>query len=176
MNGADVFNFVLREIPKDIKQILTYSDKTKEEIDYFVFHQANNYINSYIAKKLKLEKDKVPSTISKFGNTSSVSIPLTIVSELKNKLNLVYPEIRWSKDTMKPQIWFSHINPKLQTNQNNRNNNNVLKFIYETIKITPLFPISKAQPRVRTMTEIRSGPRIASKQRERQDLLMRLSM
>ncbi len=85
MNGADVFNFVLREIPKDIKQILTYSDKTKEEIDYFVFHQANNYINSYIAKKLKLEKEKVPSSISKFGNTSSVSLPLTIVSELKNK-------------------------------------------------------------------------------------------
>ena len=87
MNGADVFNFVLREIPKDIKQVLNFSDKTKEEIDYFVFHQANNYINSYIAKKLKLENEKVPSTISKFGNTSSVSIPLTIVSELKNKFD-----------------------------------------------------------------------------------------
>lgn len=38
-------------------------------------------------KKLKLNTDKIPSTIAKFGNTSSVSVPLTIVSELKDKLN-----------------------------------------------------------------------------------------
>ena len=44
-------------------------------------------MNEMIRKKLKLEKEKVPSTISKFGNTSSVSIPLTIVSELKNKFD-----------------------------------------------------------------------------------------
>jgi len=86
MNGADVFNFVIREIPKDIKRVLKFSDKNKEDLDFFVLHQANNYINSYMVKKLKLEKDKVPFSIKKYGNTSSVSIPLTIVSELQNKL------------------------------------------------------------------------------------------
>ena len=86
MNGADVFNFVIREIPKDIKEILKYSDKNKDELDYYVFHQANNYINSYLGKKMKFDKDKTPSTIHKFGNTSSVSIPLTIISELKDSL------------------------------------------------------------------------------------------
>jgi len=55
--------------------------------DYVVFHQANNFINSYIAKKMKLDNAKIPSTIAKFGNTSSVSVPLTIVSELQGKLD-----------------------------------------------------------------------------------------
>ena len=87
MNGADVFNFVIREIPRDLKKILEFSSKTKNDFDYIVFHQANNFINSYLAKKLKFDTSIIPSTISKFGNTSSVSVPLTIVSELKDKLD-----------------------------------------------------------------------------------------
>ena len=86
MRGGDVFNFVIREIPRDIKNTLNYSGHQVDDFDYIVFHQANNFINSYIAKKLKLEPSKLPSTIAKFGNTSSVSVPLTIVSELKDKL------------------------------------------------------------------------------------------
>jgi 3-oxoacyl-[acyl-carrier-protein] synthase III len=86
MNGADVFNFVIREVPKDFNRLLEYSKTDVSSIDYFVFHQANSYINGFLAKKLKLPEEKIPSTIEKFGNTSSVSIPLTIVSELKDKL------------------------------------------------------------------------------------------
>ena len=87
MNGGDVFSFVLANIPKDIKQTLEQSSVGKDMIDHFVFHQANDFMNKYIIKKLKLPNEKVPSTIAKYGNTSSVSVPLTIVSELKNKLN-----------------------------------------------------------------------------------------
>ena len=87
MNGADVFNFVLREIPKDFKRLVEFSETDLEKIDYFIFHQANSYINGFIANKLKLPENKIPSTIEKYGNTSSVSIPITIVSELKNKLH-----------------------------------------------------------------------------------------
>lgn len=87
MNGGDVFNFVIKEIPGDIKNILAYSGYTNIQIDFYLFHQANSFINSYLAKKLKLDNSKVPSTIAKFGNTSSVSIPLTMVSELKGNLN-----------------------------------------------------------------------------------------
>ncbi len=86
MNGADVFSFVIREIPRDMKRLLEYTQTDKESIDFFVFHQANSYINGFLAKKLKLDLNKIPSTIEKYGNTSSVSIPLTIVSELKDKL------------------------------------------------------------------------------------------
>lgn len=87
MQGGDVFNFVIREIPRDIKKTLEYAGKTTDVFDYIVFHQANNFINSYIAKKMKLDITRIPSTIEKYGNTSSVSVPLTIVSELKDKLN-----------------------------------------------------------------------------------------
>jgi 3-oxoacyl-[acyl-carrier-protein] synthase-3 len=87
MRGGDVFNFVIREIPRDIKNTLVFTEKTVDDFDYVVFHQANNFINSYIMKKMKLDANKIPSTIAKFGNTSSVSVPLTIVSELKGKLD-----------------------------------------------------------------------------------------
>lgn len=87
MNGGDVFNFVIREIPKDIKNTLAYSGITTNQLDYIVFHQANNFINSYIAKKMKLDVSKIPTTIHKYGNTSSVSVPLTIVDQLKDKLD-----------------------------------------------------------------------------------------
>lgn len=86
MNGGDVFTFVNREVPRDIKNTLEYSKRDKDSFDYIIFHQANNFINSHVAKKLKLDTSKIPSTIEKFGNTSSVSVPLTIVSELKNKM------------------------------------------------------------------------------------------
>ena len=54
MNGADVFNFVIREVPRDFDKLIDYSGVDVNAIDYFVFHQANSYINSYLAKKLKL--------------------------------------------------------------------------------------------------------------------------
>lgn len=87
MNGGDVFNFVIREIPKDIKKLLEHSNTDVQTLDYYIFHQANSFINSYLAKKLKLDTTKIPSTIYKYGNTSSVSVPLTITDQLKGKMN-----------------------------------------------------------------------------------------
>lgn len=86
MNGADVFNFVIVEVPKDIKRLMEASGEDIQQMDYYVFHQANAFINNHIAKKLKLDKERIPWTIQKYGNTSSVSVPLTIVSELKDKM------------------------------------------------------------------------------------------
>jgi 3-oxoacyl-[acyl-carrier-protein] synthase III len=86
MNGADVFNFLISEIPKDINKLLERTGAELEDFDYILFHQANDYMNDYLIKKLKLNRERVPSSIRKFGNTSSVSIPLTIVSELPDQL------------------------------------------------------------------------------------------
>ena len=86
MNGADVFNFVIVEVPKDIKRLMEVAGEDLQSMDYYVFHQANAFINNHIAKKLKLGLEKIPWTIQKYGNTSSVSVPLTIVSELKDKM------------------------------------------------------------------------------------------
>ena len=86
MNGPDVFNFAIREIPKDVKETMRFAGVEKEDIDFFVFHQANEYMNSYLAKKLKLDTDKCPICLDQFGNTSSVSIPLTIATRLQESL------------------------------------------------------------------------------------------
>lgn len=86
MDGADVFHFVLSEIPKDIKSLCCFAKHDFSSFDHIIFHQANDFINQHIAKKLKLEKDKIPSCLEKYGNTSSVSLPLTVVSELKDNL------------------------------------------------------------------------------------------
>jgi 3-oxoacyl-[acyl-carrier-protein] synthase-3 len=85
MNGTDVFNFVLREIPKHIKETLKAAEAVLEDFDYYIFHQANKFMNDYLVKKMRLPSEKVPTTIAKFGNTSSVSIPITIVDQLKGK-------------------------------------------------------------------------------------------
>ena len=80
------FERLVPPFPKDIKGLLGKVNMSVDNIDYYIFHQSNNFMNNYIAKKLKLDKSKIPSTIQKYGNTSSVSVPLTIVSELKNEL------------------------------------------------------------------------------------------
>jgi 3-oxoacyl-[acyl-carrier-protein] synthase-3 len=82
LNGVDVFNFSITQVHPSIYELLEKSNTTQEDYDYFLMHQANKLMNETIRKKMKFEKEKVPYTIHKYGNTSSASIPLTIVSEL----------------------------------------------------------------------------------------------
>lgn len=86
MNGMDVFSFAISTAPKSVKRLAEHFGFDYQEADYFVFHQANMKINNMIIKKLKLDEAKVPSCMSHYGNTSSASIPLTIVTQLQGKL------------------------------------------------------------------------------------------
>jgi 3-oxoacyl-[acyl-carrier-protein] synthase III len=86
LDGIRVFNFSLREVPPNMKKTLEYSNNTIDDIDFFVLHQANHLINDTLRKLMKVDKSKWPYSIHKYGNTSSASIPLTIVSELAEKL------------------------------------------------------------------------------------------
>ncbi len=86
MNGMDVFSFGITTAPKSVKKLGEHFGFDYKESDYFIFHQANMKMNNQIVKKLKLTPDKVPSCMYQFGNTSSASIPLTIVSQLKGKI------------------------------------------------------------------------------------------
>jgi 3-oxoacyl-[acyl-carrier-protein] synthase III len=87
MDGAEVFNFVIGNVPKNINDVLASAGLAKDDIQYWLFHQANSYMNGYLGKKLGLPADKVPTCIEHYGNTSSVSIPLTMVTALQQKLN-----------------------------------------------------------------------------------------
>ncbi|MBW6484097.1 MAG: ketoacyl-ACP synthase III [Vicingaceae bacterium] len=86
LNGIAVFNFSLKEVTPNINELLEFSNTQKDEIDFFIFHQANKLINESIRKKLKLPIEKVPYSIEKYGNTSSASIPLTILHALPKQL------------------------------------------------------------------------------------------
>ena len=85
MNGMDVFSFGITTAPKSVKKLGEHFGFNYLDADYYVFHQANMKMNKQIVKKLKLDTEKVPSCMYHFGNTSSASIPLTIVSQLKGK-------------------------------------------------------------------------------------------
>ena len=85
MKGMDVFAFGISTVPKSVKQLSEHFGLDYHEADYYVFHQANMKMNNMIMKKLKLPEEKVPSCMYYFGNTSSASIPLTIVTQLGDK-------------------------------------------------------------------------------------------
>lgn len=85
MKGMDVFSFGITTAPKSVKKLADYYGFDYQDANYVIFHQANMKMNKMIAKKLKLAPEKVPSCMYHFGNTSSASIPLTIVGELRGK-------------------------------------------------------------------------------------------
>jgi 3-oxoacyl-[acyl-carrier-protein] synthase III len=86
MKGLDVFNFSLQKVTPNIEELLSKSNCTREAIDYFIFHQANQLIVDAISKKLKIDSSKVPSSLKNFGNTSGATIPVTIVNHFKEKV------------------------------------------------------------------------------------------
>lgn len=87
LDAAEIMNFTLREIPVSIKRLLNYSNWTVQETDAFVFHQANQFINSQVARKIGIKPTQVPSTLHDFGNTSSASVPLTLTAQLRQRLS-----------------------------------------------------------------------------------------
>lgn len=86
LNGIEVFNFSLREVAPNIIKLLEYANQELEAIDHFVLHQANKLMNNTIRMKLKAKKNKFPSSLDQYGNTSAATIPLTIVTELREQV------------------------------------------------------------------------------------------
>ena len=94
LNGIEVFNFTLREVVPNIKTLLNHSGHQIQSFDYLVLHQANRLINETLRKMLKVEPEKVPYSIRDYGNTSGASVPLTMVTQIREqmiygKLNLL---------------------------------------------------------------------------------------
>lgn len=81
MDGMSVFSFAISKVPKTLKKLMEHNNVTDDSIDLLTLHQANRMINSKIVKKIKIDPDKMPESLPKFGNTSSASIPLTLVTE-----------------------------------------------------------------------------------------------
>ena len=87
LDGPAVLSFSTQRVPPAVEKTLGYANVSINEIDYFVFHQANRMINETIRKKLRLQEDRVPSTLLELGNTSGASIPVTITSKLRTSMS-----------------------------------------------------------------------------------------
>jgi 3-oxoacyl-[acyl-carrier-protein] synthase III len=86
MDGAEVFSFALREVPKLVKAAIALEDWQIEDVDFVVFHQANRFMLQHVAKRLKLPAEKLVLNLQQFGNTSCASIPLAMVDALGDEL------------------------------------------------------------------------------------------
>ncbi len=86
LDGPAVISFSTQRVPPMVENLLNYAGIPKEDVDYFIFHQANRMINETIRKKLGLPEEKVPSTLREFGNTSGASLPVTVTVRLREAL------------------------------------------------------------------------------------------
>lgn len=73
IQGTSVFTFTIFDVPKLIKDFFAKTETTPESYDCFAFHQANLYILKQIAKKTKIDFEKMPITLDRYGNTSGAS-------------------------------------------------------------------------------------------------------
>lgn len=78
MNGALIFNFTIKRVPALIDETLAGAGMSSNNIDYFIFHQSNQFIMKHLCVKQSLSLEKVPIILKDFGNTGGPSIPLTL--------------------------------------------------------------------------------------------------
>lgn len=78
MGGMDIFNFAIREVPTIVEEHLRDLNKTKDNIDFLVLHQANKFMVNYLRKMMKIANEKVPVEVDNYGNTGPCSIPLVL--------------------------------------------------------------------------------------------------
>ncbi|MFF2480868.1 ketoacyl-ACP synthase III [Paenibacillus sp. NPDC058071] len=83
MDGNAIFNFTALQIPKAINALLEKSQQSLEDFDYFVFHQANQYMLETIRRKLNIDKEKFSIQFQDCGNTVSSSIPIALIRDFK---------------------------------------------------------------------------------------------
>ena len=87
MDGLEVFSFSMREVPPMVDQILAKNEMNINDIDLFVFHQANAFILKMLARKLKIDPEKVYNCMEYVGNTVSASVPIALaMAEKKGKI------------------------------------------------------------------------------------------
>ena len=78
MNGPEVFNFAIKFVPSLVEETLLKAKMSAEEIDYYIFHQANAYMLTQIRKRLKIDKARFIIDMNDVGNTVASSIPIVL--------------------------------------------------------------------------------------------------
>lgn len=86
MNGSEIFSFTQKNVPVVVNEVLEKNHTSKEDINMFLFHQANNYMLNFLRKKIKIPEDKFFVNMSEVGNTVSNSIPIALYEAKKMNL------------------------------------------------------------------------------------------
>lgn len=84
MNGSEIFTFTLDNVPSLVADTMEKNRIQKDEVDLFVYHQANKYMLDFLRKKSKIDKDRFYYALSEFGNTVSNTIPIALVEAIKD--------------------------------------------------------------------------------------------
>jgi len=82
MSGSEIFNFSITDVPRTVTSFMSKYRIDKNDVDMYVFHQANLFILKHLTKKLDIPYERLAVSIDRFGNTSGESIPLTLVDAL----------------------------------------------------------------------------------------------
>ncbi len=84
MDGLEIFNFTLREVPNCVGTVLERASLLSEQIDLYVFHQANLYLIEHLRKKLDIPTEKFMVSLSEYGNTGSSTIPIALADAINS--------------------------------------------------------------------------------------------
>lgn len=85
MDGMSVFSFGFSKAPRSVKALSDEYGIDLEAVDIFLIHQANHYLNEKVRKKLNVPESKVPYSMQEYGNPGSSSIPLTLVTQCRER-------------------------------------------------------------------------------------------
>lgn len=78
MNGPEIFNFTIEAVPKLVNQVLEKNNTILEDIDFVIFHQANQYMLQYLREIIGIEEEKFFVDMAETGNTVSATIPIAL--------------------------------------------------------------------------------------------------
>ncbi len=85
MNGPEIFHFTLQVVPACVRELLQKAGKQMEDIDLFVFHQANRYMLEHLRKKLDIPEERFYLSMASCGNTVSSTIPIALKDALEQR-------------------------------------------------------------------------------------------
>lgn len=86
MNGSEVFSFTLEHVPSAFKKVLAKNSCSMEQIDHFVFHQANGFMLTHLREKIGIPAEKFPIHMEETGNTVSSTIPIVLADLISQKI------------------------------------------------------------------------------------------
>lgn len=84
MNGREVFKFAVKQMPESSVNVLEKTKYKKEDVDYLIPHQANIRIMEAARRRLGIPKEKMATTVEKYGNNSAASIPMALSEAVKD--------------------------------------------------------------------------------------------